>query len=55
MCLPAAQAITVHNDGLGAAVGKTPQHKSGVYSVLLHLLLLLLVCHLLRSLAGSEA
>ena len=54
MCLPAAQAITVHNDGLGAAVGKTPQHKSGVKSVLLHLLLLL-VCHLLRSLAGSEA
>ncbi len=54
MCLPAAQAITQDSDGLGATLGKTSQLKSGVKSMLLQLLLLL-VWHLLRSLAGSEA
>jgi len=50
VCLPAAQAITHHNEGLGADVGLTAQLRSGVRSVLLQLLL---VWHLLRSIAWA--
>ncbi len=55
MCLPAAQAITQHSDGLGAALGKTPQLKSGMKSVLLQLLLLLLLLLVWHLQAGRQA